>query len=344
MRILSLIFLFASIVFAKVITDPTGHKVEVKSIKRIVTSPVVLPALMFAVDNDVNIVGMHPMSKKAWKNSILRKMAPQYKNAETSFMQGGFSLSVEELMKLKPDVVFQVKSQQKSIKQLKGLGVPVMITAGSGLDLPSYFQATLKSLGQLTGKEKRAEFIWNDFDSTTKELVEKTKGIKHKPKAAIFFNVEQLRITGVGSFATFWLGSTGAVNVASGMKTSPRGASVGMEQILQWNPEVIYITNFCETMPEDLYNNRIKGQDWSKINAVKNKRVYKIPLGEYRWYPPSADASLMLKWMAQKNHPKLFNYKMEDEIKKHFKSMYNYNINDTEVKKVLNPSPTGSFY
>ncbi len=50
------------------------------------------------------------------------------------------------------------------------------------------------------------------------------------------------------------------------MKTSPRGASVGVEQILAWNPEVIYITNFCETMLEDLYQNRIKGQDWSKVD------------------------------------------------------------------------------
>lgn len=47
----------------------------------------------------------------------------------------------------------------------------------------------------------------------------------------------------------------------------------------------------------------LQGQDWNQLKAVKNKQVYKVPLGIYRWYPPNGDAPLVLKWMAQHNHP-----------------------------------------
>lgn len=72
-----------------------------------------------------------------------------------------------------------------------------------------------------------------------------------------------------------------------------------MEQIYEWNPEVIIISTFTETTPEDLYNNATNGQDWSHIAAVQNKKVYKEPLGTYRWLLLSGDAALMVKWMAQ---------------------------------------------
>ncbi len=331
---------------AKEVTDPTGRSVEVKSNNRIVTAPVVLPAMIYAVSNDdKNIVGMHPMSKKAWKSSILKKMAPGFKSADVSFIKGGFNINIEELIKLDPSVVFQIAAQKKSVKQLESLGIPVMLTLGAGKNFHEYFKDTLSTLGELTDNKERADFILNDFEGTLDMISSKTKSIpvEKKPKGLIFFNVEQLSATGKGSFAQFWLNNTGAVNVASDIKTSPRGASVSMEQVLAWNPEVIYISNFCETMPEDLYENRIEGQDWSAISAVKNKRVYKIPLGQYRWYPPSADSSLMLKWMAQKNHPNLFDYSIDKEIKKHFNHMYKYALNEKEISAILNPRSTGNF-
>jgi iron complex transport system substrate-binding protein len=342
----TLIFLLSSNIFAKDIKDAVGRDVTIKSNKRIVTAPVVLPAMIYAVSNDdKNIVGMHPMSKKAWKNSLLKKMAPGFKDASTSFIKGGFNINVEELIKLDPSVVFQIASQKKAAKQLESLGIPVMLTPGGGRDFYNYFKATLRTLGDLTDNQKRAKFIWNDFDSTLSMIDKQTKSIPmdKKPKGLIFFNVEQLAATGKGSFAQFWLNKTGATNVASSIKTSPRGASVSMEQVMQWNPDVIYISNFCETMPEDLYENKIAGQDWSNIDAVKNKRVYKIPLGQYRWYPPSSDSSLMLKWMAQKNHPELFTYSMKSEIKKHFDFMYKYDVNEKEIDMILNPKSTGTF-
>ena len=48
-----------------------------------------------------------------------------------------------------------------------------------------------------------------------------------------------------------------------------------MEQIIDWDPEMIYLSNFDDFLPENLYNNSFDGQDWSNVKAVKNKKVYK---------------------------------------------------------------------
>ena len=49
----------------------------------------------------------------------------------------------------------------------------------------------------------------------------------------------------------------------------------------------------------DFYENRLDGQDWSGISAVKNRRVYKIPAGLYRWAPPNSfEKPLYMKWTA----------------------------------------------
>ena len=110
------------------------------------------------------------------------------------------------------------------------------------------------------------------------------------------------------------------------------------EQIYSWNPEIIYITNFTPVQPEDFYNNTIPGQDWSQVEAVKNKQVYKIPLGIYRWFPPSGDAPLMLKWLANHNQPDLFDYDMNNEIKSYYKDFYGYEVTDEDVEQILHPS------
>ena len=69
-----------------------------------------------------------------------------------------------------------------------------------------------------------------------------------------------------------------------------------------------------------------------------------MPLGIYRWYPPSGDAPLMLKWMAQKNHPDLFSYDMNEEIKDYYKRYYNYELSDMQVDEILNPPSEAAKY
>lgn len=328
----------------RTIIDQAGRAVEIpKDVRRIVCVPVVLPPLIYAIDGTgERVVGMHPVTMSAVENSVLSIMAPELLNASTGFVAGGFKVNVEELLKLEPDVVFEIRTEMEEIEKMEAVGLPVLATHGGGLQ--ENLEFWLNMLGEVLGKEQRAAELLAYFHETLDMISSKVSEIpaKERPNALILFHVEELRACGQGSFAPFWLETTGAINVASGIETSPRGTSVNMEQILVWNPNIIYITNFCETQPADILENKIEGQDWSEVKAVKGGRVYKIPLGEYRWYPPSADAPLMLKWLAQKHHPELFaDYDIEEEIREHFLSVHHFELSDVQVEKILHPEPTG---
>ena len=328
------------------IEDMTGKTVSVPAEpKRIVSIPVVMPPMLYAVDGTgERIVGMHPVTKTAVQNSVLARMAPELLAVPTGFIKGGFKVNIEELLKLKPDLVFQISPEKREIEKMEAVGLPVLAT-DSG-DFYDYYTGYLRILGEVLGKKERAEQIRAEFDATLAAIKAKTKDIKpeDRPKGLILFNAERRMATGSGSFANYWLLNTGATNVAAEIKTSPRGATVSMEQILRWNPDIIYITNFSKNVPEDLYENRIAGQDWSALKAVKEKRVYKIPLGQYRWYPPSADSALMLKWMAATNHPSLFaDVDIRAEIKDHFKRIYAFDLTGEDIDRILKPDPTSDW-
>jgi iron complex transport system substrate-binding protein len=335
---------------ARVIIDQNGREVEMPDkIERIVTGRILpFPAVWFlATGSTDEIVGIHPASKSAAENSILKKMAPSILEAKTNFIQGN-EMNIEEIYKLNPDIVFMYGDSGNKLDEIEGKGINAVgiktmsIAKGDSVET---LNSWLELLGQMTNQEERAGEII-DYGRRVQQGIDKKlesmEEDKKKKGLMIFTYADKgIVVSGKGFFGNHWLKATGAVDVAENDINIK--SAVNMEQIYKWNPEIIYITNFTDVQPEDLYNNTIDGQDWSKVKAVQNKQVYKIPLGIYRWFPPCGDSPLMLKWLAQKNYPKIFNdYKIEDEIKTYYKEFYDYELTDDEVNKILNPSRAAS--
>ena len=98
-------------------------------------------------------------------------------------------------------------------------------------------------------------------------------------------------------------------------------------------------------MPEDLIENKVAGHDWSQIKAVKNKKVYKFPLGMYRWFPPASEVPLVLQWLAKHNQPEIFkDLDMNAETKKFYQKFYQLNIDDEDIRTIYNPSREAGKY
>lgn len=74
--------------------------------------------------------------------------------------------------------------------------------------------------------------------------------------------------------------------------------TIAMEEVYKLNPDIILLSNFDKFVPDDLYNNKIPGQDWSTVKAVQEKRVYKVPMGIYLWDAPGVETPLMMEWLA----------------------------------------------
>jgi iron complex transport system substrate-binding protein len=334
----------AKAVRERTIIDQNDRTVKLPAkIQRVVVSTIwPLPSVFLMVDGSARkLVGIPPASKSAAQVSLFATIAPEILKAKTAFVNGT-DVNLEELMKLQPDVVlYRAENTPEQVK-LEKAGITAVAFKTASLadgDAIENVYAWMKLLGQVLSKEtKVAEF--RKYANQALDLLHaklQSVSVEKKPRALILFrhNEKQVIVAGTGHFGHYWLNTTGAVNVAADLKNTP---VVNMEQIYQWDPEVIYITNFSETLPEDLIGNKVNGQDWSKVKAVKEKRVYKIPLGIYRWYPPCTDAPLMLKWMAKRNHPELFKeLSIEKEIKTYYQKFYKYQLNEKQIKQILNP-------
>lgn len=335
----------------KIIIDQAGTEVTIPGEVNSIVSGGILPYFhtwYVATNSAKEIVGMHPNSYNAAENSILAKMAPEILNADTSFVKNG-EMNVEELLNIKPDVYFELSTDEKSIEATRKAGINTVaikaIDAAAAEPLAT-FNSWLQLTGEIANTTDRADKFIEVGTAVQEEIYEKIGDLtkEQKPNALMMYQLSEQAITvgGKNFFGNQWLNATGANDVAEDEVTGRK--DINMEQIYEWNPDIIYLTNFTPIQPEDLYNNTIPGQDWSSVDAVKNKQVYKIPLGIYRWFPPSGDAPLMLKWLANNNQPELFNYDINAEIKSYYKDFYDFNVTDEEVEQILHPSSDAAKY
>lgn len=331
----------------RTVVDQNGRTVKLPvQVKRVVVTTIwPLPSVFYLVDGSTKrLVGIPPASRSAAGPSMLSAMAPEIMKAETVFATGN-DVNLEELMKLRPDVVLFRGENAPEQEKLEKTGIPAVgfrtTSLADGNSIENVY-TWMKLLEQVLGKsekQSKAEEFKRQSLQALNMIQERVKNIpmEKRTRALFLYKDDEKAITVAGSnhFSHFWLTATGAVNVAADIKGT---AVVNMEQIYKWDPDIIYITNFTETLPEDLLGNKVNGQDWSRVKAVKNHKVYKEPLGIYRWYPPSTDVPLMLKWLAQKNYPGLFSdYSIETEIKKYFRQFYHYQLRDSQVRQILNP-------
>lgn len=297
------------------------------------------------------IKGLHPNAYNAAENSMLAKISPDIKKASTEFVKNG-DINIEELSKINPDVYFELASEKKTLDKVAESGIPTigLDTVNDEDDDPlTTFNSWLEITSEIKGGKtsERTDKFMQEGEKSQKMIDESLKDTKKSEKPKVLFlhqhSDNSIVVAGSNFHSEKWIKATGGIDIV-GEDGIEGQKEVNMEQIYKWNPDKIYITNFTETQPEDLIENKTDGQDWSQVKAVKDKEVYKVPLGIYRWFPPNGDAPLMLKWMAQHNHPNKFKYNMKDEIKSYYQKFYDYKLSDQDVELILHPSSDAAKY
>lgn len=319
----------------KIVTDFVGNQVKIKSnVERIAIVPIPWASVAFAVDGSgKKIIGMHPSAMKAYKASILKTLAPEMAEANTAFVDNNFNVNYEEVAKLKPDLVILWDYQTEARKKLAELDIPsVALKYGTLEDV----QNGIRLLGEILNRQDRAAALIRYQEDTIRYLQSKKSELANKRKTKVLYiRDEQLQVAAGDSVNRLMIEMAGGENVANEVRGS--WTKVTMEQVMAWNPEVIILSNFSDILPEDIYKNKLKGQDWSSIDAVKNRKVYKAPIGIYRWDAPCVETPLMIKWIAKVINPDTFTeYNMRDELRAFYKHFFNYELSNAELDQILN--------
>ena len=143
-------------------------------------------------------------------------------------------------------------------------------------------------------------------------------------------SLSDITATGAANSYQNWsIALAGGKNAAAELEGSQ---SINREQIAQWNPDVILLNSFEPELDVSwVYDDPIL----SLTTAAQEKRVYKMPLGGYRWDPPSQESPLTWMWLAELLHPDLFDYDLRAEMTAAYRTLYNYELTDADIDGII---------
>lgn len=329
-----------------IVTDHAGHEVEVPNkIEKIVIDqvPILSTYMAYNEGKAPYIVGYAGSLKQVISGTVLKDMAPELLDA-TNTVQGQSDLNVEEIMKLKPDVIFYNAKNQDRYEKLSKTGVPCIGFVTMGADTPAdpinRYGEWLKLLEDVFGEKGKMDDFLKAGDEIVKDVEERIAKVadEKRPSGMILWKYQEGTpiVAGKGTFGDFWLKRLRVKNVAEEAKGY---AKVNVEQIYAWNPDVFYLDGpgLLNIKTEDVYNNSVEGFDFSNLKSVKDKRVYNSKLGMWNWLTPNPDAPLVLAWLASETYPDAFkDYDLKKVIKDYYQKWYNYELSDEQIEDMFN--------
>jgi len=333
----------------RTIVDHEGTQMEVPTeINRIVVGTWPLAAQLAAyLGSAEKIVGVAPAVMNAAEHGVLGKLYPEFLNASTKFYEGG-TINIEELLMLNPDIVIGVSGD--TAKAVREAGIPAVSISVSqwGYDVVETTGQWLAMFDAIFGENEAAAKVQAYTEQVQADIAAKVASLseEEKKRVMVLFTYSDVTMTTSSKvfFGQSWCDLSGAINVGEEIP-STGSAAINMEQVYTWNPDIIMITNFTAAQPEDLYNNTIGSDDWSTVKAVRNKEVYKMPLGFYRSYTPGVDTAITLQWFAKTVYPELFaDVDLEQETKDYFKEYFGIEMTDDLIDMMFHPSSKASAY
>lgn len=317
-------------------TDMTGRTITLeKPAERVIVFPVPWASTVIALDGGVDkLIAMHPESKLAVEEGILGQFFPAAHDIPSDIIAGGaskgFTPNVEAVAAMKPDLVIQWGNRKDD-------GVTPLANAGINTAAIVYgpeenARQIMTLVATAMGHADKLGTLMKWRDDTAEALKDGLAGLADadRPKVAYFFyTTPEFQTEGKGSYMEYQIGLAGGVNAAN--EIDGWGA-VGLEQIAAWDPDVILLGSFePQVSVSKIYDDPILGA----TKAAKANRVYKVPVGGYRWDPPSQDSPLMWMWLANILHPERFNFDVRAASAEWYVKIYGHEPTPDQLDQVL---------
>lgn len=315
-------------------TDQGGRTVTLaEPADRIASIPIPMASTIIAIDGGTSkLVGMNPTAKSAIVEGVMGTMFPEAKEIPSDITAPNFIPNIEELAATNPDLVIQWADYGSDmVDPITNAGLNVALISYGTEDKTRYYQ---EMVAKALGKPERAAEINGWRDAVAKELAEKANAIPVEARPKVLYlgrALSSLTASGnKGNYNGWQIELVGGVNASGDVEGN--GTTISPEQIAEWDPDVILLNSFeAELGVDRIYNDPIL----SLTKAAQDRKVYKMPLGGYRWDPPSQESPLSWMWLANLLHPEIFSYDLRGEMKTAYKSLYGYDLSDDEIDGIL---------
>ncbi|HWP95757.1 MAG TPA: ABC transporter substrate-binding protein [Syntrophomonadaceae bacterium] len=312
------------------IVDTIGRSVQVpQEVKRVACLYAFSGHVATMLDQGRKIVavpdGLH-------RDVLLNQICPSIGKAVVPVQSG--SINIEELLKAKPDLVFLQKEtalNQSEVEKLNQFHIPYLVVDFGSIQEQ---QKAIKVIGQALGASERAQ-EYNTFYQNCVDRVEKVvREIPPNKRVRVYHSInEATRTDIVGSLPADWMQRTGAVNVAldQPLRLVEGKYYASLEQLMVWNPDLILanepgVASYITSNPQ-----------WASMKAVKDQKVYQMPIGISRWgHPGGLETPLAMLWTAQLLYPGYCkDIDIEAETQKFYQQFFHVQLDQESIEQIL---------
>lgn len=228
------------------------------------------------------------------------------------------SVNMEELLKLKPDVVIITHyMMDKTGKQIEAAGIPVVALSfyNAGYEEASVLNPKLKDpdksytegmkegvrfMGDILGKQDRAEQLLTHIFKNRRLIEDRVGQLEKNKRITTYMAYPKLFSMGTGKYASVIMERAGGLNVAMDLAGYKQ---VSMEDVLRWNPQVIFTQDRYKSVADEI----ARSPAWQSVQAVKDGKIYVTPEYVKPWGHPCPESiGLGELWMAKKLYPEKF--------------------------------------
>lgn len=245
------------------------------------------------------------------------------------------SLNMEALIAADPDVIVDIGESKDTVKEdMDGLQ--------EQLNMPVIFiEATLDTMdeaydkiGELIGDRSETEQLAAYCKEVSEKADQVNASLKDEDRLTVYeaLGDSGLNTNARGSFHAEVIDKAGGINAADVEAVSQgAGTEVSMEQIINWNPDVIIVES------NDIYNLIKTDKAWGELDAVKNGRVYKAPTSPYSALgtPPSVNRIIGVLWLGNILYPEQYGIDITSEVQKFYKLFYHVELDKDKTAEIL---------
>jgi iron complex transport system substrate-binding protein len=244
----------------------------------------------------------------------------------------GNTTNLEVLLQLKPDLIVDVGSVARTFAETADrvqaqTGLPYALLDGRF----DQIAASYRLLGDLIGQRARADELAAYCDDVVRSCRARIATVPQDKRPRVYYARGPRGLdTGLGgSINVETIEFMGAVNVAG--ETRGGMASVSLEQILAWNPEIII------TIDRDFAASVRTDPAWSGVRAVRDHRVHLSPKLPFGWvdFPPSVNRMPGLFWLGKLLYPHLFPEDLTMMTRAFYSLFYHRAPTDAQIAAVL---------
>lgn len=322
----------------RVFTDSCGREVTVPvNVEKIAVSGPLAQIVVFAMAPD-KLVGI----ANAWDESAAEFLDKKYYNLPIlgQLYGGKGELNLETLLAAAPDVVIDVGEPKGSIVEdmddlQEQTGIPFVHIDAYLASMDDTYAMLGDLLAMPNEAQGRADYCRFAYD----RIVSIADSVD-KVNLLYITGDEGLNVIAQGSFHAEVIDLlSNNLAVVDEPSSKGTGNEVDMEQILNWNPDVILFA------PGSIYDTVAGNENWQTISAIQSGKYYEVPMGPYNWmgFPPSVQRLLGMMWMAKVLYPEAADYDLYTEVSTYFELFYHCDLTQAQYDAlVANSIPAAS--